>query len=103
MESLRKINGVEGGEDKHDTERKSKVTNAVNNKRLLCRIRRRLLFKPEPDKQVRAKPNSLPSDKHKEEVIAQNKQEHGKGEQVQVTKVTMVALVMVHVTNGVDV
>jgi len=70
---------------------------------LLARLGRRWPFEPEADEQVRAQPHQLPADVEQQEVVGQHQDQHGEDEQVEQGEKAGIALVLSHVTDGVDV
>ncbi len=99
------VQAVEGHEDQEHPEDEPEVADAVDDKRLLASVRRRLLRVVEADEQVRAETDTLPPDEHDREVGAEHEHEHEGREQVQVREVARVLAVglLVHVAGRVDV
>ena len=81
------------------------VTDAVDDKRLLRRVRGRCLFVVVADEQVGAEPHAFPADEHDQRVGAEHEQQHEEDEEVQVGEVPREVGVglLVHVGRRVDV
>ena len=62
-----------------------------------------MIFKPEANKEVRAKANALPSEEEEEEVISHNEDEHGKAKKIDISKEEMESGVTFHIADRVDV
>src|SRR3982074_912822 len=82
---------------------KTKVSNAIDYKCLLTRVRIRLVVEPEPDQQVRAKADTFPADEQHGIIRAKHEDEHEEHEQVEVREIARVPRVVLHVTDTEDV
>ena len=89
--------------EQHDAEGESAVPDAVDDERLLSRVRGRLPRVPEPDQEVAAEPDRLPEHVEQEEVPGQHQHDHREDEEIQVGEEARVVRVLVHVAGRVDV
>ena len=97
------IQGPEGDEGEHHSEDETGVPDPVHDERLLPRRRRRRPLEPEPDQQVGAEPDPLPTDEHDQHVRPENQVQHEEREQVQVGEEPAETGVVAHVAERVDV
>ena len=97
------IQRAERAPEPHDAETEPEVADAVDDERLLPRLRRRRARVPEADEEVRAEAHRLPEHVEQEEVAGEHQHGHGENEQVQVGKIAGVAGIVVHVAGGVEV
>ena len=79
------------------------VADAVDDEGLLARVRGRLAQEVESDQQVAAQPHAFPADEQQQVVVGQHQRQHGEHEQVQVAEEAVVAALVRHVADGVDV
>ena len=63
---------TETGPDDHQTDNESEVAHAVDDERLVGRIRGRLAFDVETDEQVTANSDQFPEDEHLKDVTSEN-------------------------------
>ncbi len=94
---------AEGPEQGQQAAEKAEVTDPVDNKRLLGSITSTLLLDVVTDQQVGTETDTFPADKHNQRVVAENQEQHGAGEQVQIAEEAVEALFTVHVTDRVEV
>ena len=80
------VERAEREEHEEDAENEAPVADAVDDERLLARVRRALLLVPVADEEVRAETDALPADEHDQEVAPQNEGEHEEAEEVQVAE-----------------
>jgi hypothetical protein len=93
-----------GGGDQHErAEHEAEVADAVDDERLLPRLRRGRTLVPEADQQVRAQAHALPAHEQEQEVVREHEREHREHEQVQVEEEPPERGVVAHVADGVDV
>ena len=90
-------------DDQKQRDQKSEVADAVDDERFLARRRRRIFREPESDQQIRRQAHALPADEHHQVVVGQHQRQHEEHEQVQVGEEAVVAGVVPHVADGVDV
>ena len=90
-------------EDEHDSHHETPIAYAVGNKRFLRGVARFLQIGVEADEQVGTEPDSLPTDKHQEEIVSQHQRQHREHEQIQVGKEAIEAGVAAHVADRKDV
>ena len=83
-EHLGEIQSPERYGNEQHPQHESEVTYPVDDERLLARISSTVFMVPEPDEEVGAKTNPLPSYEQKKVAVAHDEQEHGEHEQVQV-------------------
>src|ERR1700733_11474085 len=82
---------------------KSKVANAIYNERLFTRRRRRILREPEPDQQIRRQTHAFPANEHHQVIVSQHQGQHEKHEQIEIAEKPVVAGIVPHVADGVNV
>src|ERR1700758_551925 len=75
-------------------QQEAEVADAVDNEGLDARSDSGVLFEVEAD--------PLPSDEHEEEVLSKHQREHKEHEEVEIGEEPPVALLMCHVTDGID-
>ena len=97
------IGGAEGVEDQEDAEDEAEVADAVDDERFLAGVGGEVLVVVEADQQVRAEPDSFPSDEHHHVVRSEHEQQHHEHEEIEVGEEARVALLVRHVAGGVDV
>ncbi len=88
-------------EDEEHGQREAEVADAVDDEGLLARLTGALLAEPEGDQQVRAEADALPAEEQQQVAVGQDEHEHREHEQVEVGEEAVVALVAVHVADGV--
>ena len=81
----------------------SRVAHAIHHERLLAGIGRRFLVEIETDQQVAAQPHAFPADEQQDVVVGQHQHQHEEHEQVEVAEEAVVAVIVGHVADGVDV
>ena len=84
-------------------DQKSEIANAIDDERLLARRCRRIFREPEPDQQIRRQPHPLPANEHLQVITGQHQRQHEKHEQVQIAEEAVVAGIVPHVADRVDV
>ena len=89
--------------DQANAEDETKVTDAVDQEGLHVGKNSCRLVEPEADEQVRHQAHSLPTEKQLQQVIAHDQHEHGEREQRDVREEAVVAVILFHIANGVDV
>ena len=92
----------EGGNEP-DTQNKTEIAHAVHQKGLHVGEDGGRLVEPETNQQVGHQPDRLPAEKQLQEIVAHHQHQHRKGKQRDVGKEAVVALILFHVTDGVDV
>ena len=113
-EDLVKLQGAEIGENEEHGDEQSKIADAVGDEGFLggdgIADAVLALLEPEADEQVGAQAHAFPADEHHQEVIGADQDHHGGDEEVEVNKETgvapgiaIVAHIIVHVADGVDV
>ena len=84
-------------------EDEARVTDAVDDERLLARVRRRFPQEVKPDQQVAAQPHAFPPDEQQQQIVRQDQRQHREHEQIQVAEEAVVAALVRHVAGGIDV
>src|SRR3569623_362590 len=79
------------------------VADAVHQKGLLIGAERRLALAPEADLEIRDQTHRLPSEEELHEVVGHHQHQHREGEQRDVAEEALIAGVVAHVADGVDV
>ncbi len=90
-------------EHQADAEDEAEIADPVDQKGLEVGVDRRFLRVPEADQQVGHQAHRLPAEEQLQEVVAHHQHEHGEGEQRNVGEETLIAGVILHVADGVDV
>jgi hypothetical protein len=86
-----------------DAEQETEVADAVDQEGLEVGEDRRGLLEPEADQQVGHQAHRFPAEEQLQEVVAHHQHQHAEGEQRDVAEEAMVAIVLGHVADGVDV
>ena len=93
---------AEGIPDDEDANQEQDVAHAGDEEGLLRGLCRLGLVVPEADEKVRTQAHDLPEDQELEEVVRADRAEHAHGEQADLRVVAWLALLGVHVAEGVD-
>ena len=96
------VHRAEVSEDQTDTEQESEVTDPVDQEGLEVGIDGGRSGVPETDQQVGHQTDRFPAEKQLQEIVAHHQHEHGKCEQRDVTEKALVAGILGHVSDGVD-
>src|SRR5574341_1847105 len=91
------------GNQQQQAQNETEIADAIDDESLVAGDRVVVILIPEADQQVGAQPDAFPADEQKQQILAHHQQQHEKNEQVQVDEKARHALVMVHVTEGIDV
>jgi hypothetical protein len=94
---------AEGGFDEKDAEQEGRIADAIHDEGFLGGVTRGFVLKVETDQEIAAKTYALPTHKEEQEIVGEDQGEHGKHEEIQVAKETVVAPLSAHVADGVDV
>jgi hypothetical protein len=86
-----------------DAEQEAEVADAVDQEGLQVGVDRRRPRVPEADQQVGHQAHRLPAEEQLQEVVAHHQHQHREGEQRDVAEEALVAVVLGHVADGVDV
>jgi hypothetical protein len=86
-----------------DAEQEAEVAHAVDQERLHVGEDRAGPLEPEADQQVRHQAHRFPAEEQLQEVVAHHQHQHAEGEQRDVAEEALVARVLGHVADGVDV
>ncbi len=103
LHHLVEVHRSEVKKDEHDREDEPRVTDAVDDERLLTRVRGGIPVEPEADEKVGAKSDPFPPDEGQKEVRAQHQVQHEEREHVEVGEEAPEAGVVAHVADGVHV
>ena len=88
------------GRNKADAEQETKVANPINQEGFeVCKNRRRSLV-PKTDKQIGHQADSFPTKKQLDKIVAHHQHQHGKGEQRDIAKETLVTRIIGHIAYG---
>ena len=90
-------------QQRRDPQQEAEVADAVDEERLHVGEDRGLALEPEADEQVRHHANGLPAEEQLQEVVRHHQREHGEGKERYVAEEALVAVVVGHVADGVDV
>ncbi len=90
-------------QDQANTEDETKVAHTVNQKSLHVGDNRCRPGIPKTDQQVRDETDRLPAEEQLHEIVAHDQHEHGKGKQRDVTEEAVVARIVTHIADRVDV
>src|SRR4030095_10101386 len=101
-EHLAELDAAEGAEYQEDPQDKPKIPHPIDNEGLLAGIGRRLPGEPEADQEVGAQPHPFPSQEHQQEIVPHDQEKHGEDEQIQIGKITLEALLAMHIADGID-
>ncbi|OIQ68574.1 hypothetical protein GALL_498310 [mine drainage metagenome] len=93
--------GIGGGE--RDSQNETEVAHAVDDERLHIGKHRSRPGVPETDQQIRHQAHRLPAEKELKHVVAHHQHQHGEGEQGDVAEKPLIAVVVGHIADGVDV
>ncbi len=100
---LRVLHRAEVPRDGKQAEQESGVTHTIGNESLVRGRRCRVPLKIKPDQQIRAQAHPFPANEHQRIVVGQYERQHGKHEQVQVAEEAVVAVLMRHVADRINV
>ena len=100
---LREPKRAQRAQQQKQAEEEARVTDAVDDERLLPRVRRRLAQEVEPDQQVAAQAHAFPSDEQQQQIVRQDQRQHREHEQIQVAEEAVVAALVRHVAGGINV
>jgi hypothetical protein len=95
--------GTEHAPQEAHGQQKAQVADAVDDEGLTGRVGVEALLIPEADEQVGGQTHPLPANEHHRQTVAQDEQQHGRDEQVEITEEAAIAGVAVHVTDGPEV
>ena len=97
------IQRTECAEEQEHPQHETEIADAVDDERLLARIRRGLLQEVEADQQVAAQAHAFPAYEEEHEIGGENENQHEEHEQIQVGEEAVVAAFVRHVARGIDV
>ena len=103
LEHLLVVEGAEEREHQADAEQEPEVADPVHQEGFQVRIGGCRALVPEADEQVGHQPDRFPAEEQLQEVVAHHQHEHREGEQRDVREEPLVARVVAHVADGVDV
>jgi len=102
-EHLGVVQGAEVVQDAGDAEQEAEVANPVDQERLQVGEHRAGPLEPEADQQVGHQADRFPAEEQLQEVVGHHQHQHGECEQGDVAEEALVAPVVGHVADGVDV
>ena len=102
-EHLARSRACRSRRDQADAEQEAEVADAVDQEGLQVGVDRRRAVVPEADQQVRHQAHRLPAEEQLQEVVAHHEHQHREREQRDVGEEALVARVVGHVADGVDV
>src|SRR5438067_94542 len=85
------------------SDEKSKVADTIDDECFLSGRRGGVLDKPKPNQQVGRQAHAFPTNEHQQVVVGQDERQHEEHEQIQVREEPVVAGVLPHVADGIDV
>ena len=97
------VQTAEVGQHQTDTEQKAEIAHPVDQKGLEVGEDGGRPLVPEADQEVRHQANRFPAEEQLHEVVAHHQHQHREGEQRDVGEEALVARIIVHVADGVDV
>ncbi len=100
---VQKADRAEEAEHHEHPQDEAGVPDAVHDERLVGCVAGRLLVEVEPDQQVAAQADAFPADEQQQVVVRQHQHQHEEHEQVQISEKAVVASLVGHVADGVDV
>src|SRR5262249_1858303 len=83
-------------------EDKAEITDPVDYESLVAGARIVVIGVPKANQGIGAKTDTFPSDKQREQTVAQNEREHRRGKKIQIGKETPERFVVVHVAGGIN-
>ena len=101
-EDLAVAERAEVGNHQEHGQQEAEVADAVEEERLLARVRGGLTEVVKADQQIGGETHTFPADEHQQKVFCQHQGQHEKHEQVEVGKEAPVAFLVRHVADGVD-
>ena len=87
---------------RRDSQHEAEIADAVDQERLEVRDNGRRPGVPEPDQQIGDQAHAFPAEEQLHEVVGHHQHQHREGEQRNVGEEALVAIVLVHVADGVD-
>ena len=90
------------GQQQADTENETEVTDTIHQKGFHVGEDRGRSGKPETDQQVRDQTHGFPAKEQLQEVIAHDEHQHGEGEERDVGEEAVIAFVILHIADGID-
>ncbi len=84
-----------------NTEEKTRIADAVHDKRLFGRGSRSRFLKPETDEQIRRQADQLPEGIQNDQITRQHNAEHGTDEETQKPEIPVAVLFVVQIGNGI--
>jgi len=90
-------------EEQQNSQEKKNVANPVDDKGFAGRYGICVVLIPKAYEEIRAEPHSLPTDVQEDEVIGHDQQQHEKDKKIEIGEIAGHALVVAHVSEGIDV
>src|SRR5262249_36551350 len=89
--------------DKKNSQRKTKVADAVDDKRLVPGDNIQWLFIPKTNQQIRTEAHPFPTDEERQQIVGHHQDQHEKNKKVEVDEKARHSLIVGHITEGIDV
>src|SRR5246127_4129947 len=89
--------------DKENSQRKTKVADAVDDERFVSGNNVERLFIPKAYEQIRTQPHALPTDKERQQVVRHHQDQHEENKQIEVDEKARHPLIVGHIAEGIDV
>src|SRR5438105_3036779 len=90
-------------DDEKHSNQKSEIADAVNDEGFFAGIGGGIFEKEKSDEQIRGQAHALPAHEQQQIARSQHQREHEEHEQVEITEKAIVAALVLHVSDGVDV
>ena len=101
--NLVEIDRAKRYERQKQSQNKSGVAHAVDDKRLLARIRSRLAQEIKTDQQIAAQPHAFPAHEQEQHIVRQDQRQHREHEKVHIAEEPVVAALVRHIPGRVNV
>ena len=90
------------GHQNENAQDETEIADAVDDERFVAGDGIVVIVIPEADQEIRTETDALPADKQQEQIVAHDQHEHEKNKQVEIDKKAHHVLVVVHVTQGIE-
>src|SRR5439155_16323493 len=101
-ENIQKIQTSKRCEHGSHRDDKTKITDAINDKRLLRCVGILFLFVPKSDKKIAAKSNTFPTQKRPKIIIRHDKLQHHDDEEIEIRKESRETAIALHVPDRIE-
>src|ERR1700752_1985171 len=89
--------------DKENSQRKTKVADAVDDELFVSGNNVERLFIPKANKQIRTQPHALPTDKERQQVVRHDQDQHEENKKIEVDEKARHPFVVGHIAEGINV